>query len=49
MYFIVIGSSTLNTLIDFLNFEVYCLQVKGERSRDIGYDLMGIVEDSVEH
>ena len=45
----IIGSGVLDLLPDFLHLEVYCLQVKGDRSRDTGDGLTGIMEDSDEH
>ena len=43
----VIRSSVLNFRPGFLHLEVHCFRVKGERIRDIGDVLMGIMENSV--
>ena len=45
----VIRSSVSNILLDFLHFEVHCLQVKGDIIHDIGDGLTGILENIVEH
>ena len=45
----IIGSGVLDLLPDFLHLEVYYLRVKGDRSRDTGDGLTGIMEDSDEH
>ena len=34
----------MNILLDLLHLEVHYLQLKRDRSHDIGYGLMGIVE-----
>ena len=45
----VIIISILNFLTGFLHLEVHFVRVKVDKSRDIGYVLTGIVEDSVEY
>ena len=45
----IIGISILNLLPDYLQLEVHCFWVKGNRSRDIGDGLTDIMDYSVEH
>ena len=43
------GSRILDFLPDFLQLEVHCFRLKVDIIHDIESDLMGTVEDSVEH